>query len=114
LTKPDVLKSKANLEIKIVLNKERKLLTISDSGIGMTPEELKKNLGTIAKSGTSEFISSLEKNTTDLGLIGQFGVGFYSVFLVSDKVTVASKSNENADQYVWESTSENGGYTCDV
>jgi heat shock protein 90kDa beta len=72
----------------------------------MTQDELKKNLGTIAKSGTSEFIKGVEKNASELGLIGQFGVGFYSVFLVCDRVTVASKSIESKDQFVWESTSE--------
>ncbi|KAI8831572.1 HSP90-domain-containing protein [Chytridium lagenaria] len=106
LTNADVLNANPRLDIRIVADKERKLLTITDSGVGMTSEELKRNLGTIAKSGTSEFLAALERNSSDLGLIGQFGVGFYSVFLVCDRVTVASKSI-NDDQYVWESTSEN-------
>ncbi|KAI8621575.1 heat-shock protein 90 [Chytriomyces sp. MP71] len=107
LTQPDILGETTDLAIRIVADKERKLLIISDTGIGMNAEELKKNLGTIARSGTSEFISLLEDKNADLNMIGQFGVGFYSVFLVCDRVTVASKSNDSPKQYVWESTSEN-------
>ncbi|KAJ3078914.1 hypothetical protein HDU99_000315, partial [Rhizoclosmatium hyalinum] len=107
LTKPDILGDKTDLDIKIVADKERKLLVITDTGIGMTAEELKKNLGTIARSGTSEFVSLLEDKNADLSMIGQFGVGFYSVFLVCDRVTVASKSNDSKNQMIWESTSEN-------
>ncbi|KAJ3104913.1 hypothetical protein HDU97_008771 [Phlyctochytrium planicorne] len=106
LTSPDALASNNRLDIRIMSDRERKLLQITDTGVGMTPDELRKNLGTIAKSGTSEFISAVERNATDLGLIGQFGVGFYSVFLVCDRVTVASKSNEAESQHIWQSTSE--------
>ncbi|KAI8825432.1 Hsp90 protein-domain-containing protein [Chytriomyces cf. hyalinus JEL632] len=107
LTKPDILGETTDLAIRIVADKERKLLIISDTGIGMTAEELKKNLGTIARSGTSEFVSLLDDKNADLNMIGQFGVGFYSVFLVCDRVTVASKNNNSTKQYIWESTSEN-------
>ncbi|KAJ3111697.1 hypothetical protein HDU96_005450 [Phlyctochytrium bullatum] len=107
LTNPSVLESNNRLDIRIYADKERQTLTVTDTGVGMTAEELKKNLGTIAKSGTSDFISALERNTSDLSLIGQFGVGFYSVFLVCDRVTVASKSNDDPVQHVWESSSQN-------
>ncbi|KAJ3130987.1 hypothetical protein HK100_007052 [Physocladia obscura] len=107
LTKPDILGDQPDLDIRIVADKERKLLVITDTGIGMNADELKKNLGTIARSGTSEFVSLLENKNADLNMIGQFGVGFYSVFLVCDRVTVASKSNDSPHQMIWESTSEN-------
>ncbi|KAJ3194616.1 hypothetical protein HK101_002315 [Irineochytrium annulatum] len=107
LTNPKVLDSNKDLEIKLLADKERKLLVLTDTGVGMTSKDLQKNLGTIAKSGTSEFLTNMERNKTDLNFIGQFGVGFYSVFLVCDRVTVASKHNDEAHQYVWESTSEN-------
>ncbi|RKO89123.1 Hsp90 protein-domain-containing protein, partial [Blyttiomyces helicus] len=107
LTNKKELDSASDLKITIVADKEKKTLTITDTGVGMTKKGLKDNLGTIAKSGTSEFLTSMEGNATaDTNLIGQFGVGFYSVFLVADSVTVVSKHNEDK-QYVWESTSEN-------
>merc|ERR1711970_940950 len=94
--------------IKIKVEKEANVIHITDTGLGMTSEHLKKNLGTIAKSGTSEFyekrsVSGNEDSASDL--IGQFGVGFYSAFLVADKVVVTSKHNDD-EQYVWESDSE--------
>jgi HSP90 family molecular chaperone len=101
------------LEIRIKPDYEKNTLTISDTGIGMTKEELKNNLGTIAKSGTLQFMQNLEKMKGEAGekavdLIGQFGVGFYSAFLVADKVTVASKHPEDK-QYVWEG--DEAGFT---
>ncbi|KAI9280405.1 Hsp90 protein-domain-containing protein [Sporodiniella umbellata] len=108
LTHAEQLKEKADLHIRIEADPVQKTLKITDTGIGMTKKQLKENLGTLAKSGTSEFLAKLQGNDKDaLNQIGQFGVGFYSVFLVADKVTVASKSNEEEAQYVWMSEAVN-------
>ncbi|KAK6482768.1 endoplasmin-like [Huso huso] len=108
LTNDDALAGNEELTIKIKSDKEKNMLHITDTGIGMTQEELIKNLGTIAKSGTSEFLNKMTELQTDdqstSELIGQFGVGFYSAFLVADKVIVTSKHN-NGTQQIWESDS---------
>merc|ERR1712045_789836 len=105
LTDKSVLDSTSELSIKIKADKENHILTITDTGIGMTKQDLINNLGTIAKSGTADFLGKLQEassNTEFNDLIGQFGVGFYSAFLVADKVVVTSKNNDDS-QYIWES-----------
>merc|ERR1712076_187095 len=105
LTDKSVLSTGEDMNIKIKADKENHILTITDTGVGMTKADLINNLGTIAKSGTADFLSKLQdaSSTSEFSdLIGQFGVGFYSAFLVADRVVVTSKHNDDK-QHVWES-----------
>ena len=109
LTNNDLYESESDLKVDITFDKDAKTLTIADNGIGMTREDVVNHLGTIAKSGTAEFLSQLSGDQQkDSQLIGQFGVGFYSAFIVADKVIVETRrAGESADQGTrWESEGE--------
>ncbi|KAF9669619.1 hypothetical protein SADUNF_Sadunf14G0126200 [Salix dunnii] len=114
VTDSELLKDAPDLDIRIQTDKDNGIITIIDSGIGMTRQELIDCLGTIAQSGTAKFLKAL-KDSKDAGadnnLIGQFGVGFYSAFLVADRVVVSTKSPRSDKQYVWEGEANASSYT---
>jgi molecular chaperone HtpG len=115
LTDQELLEGDSNLEVFIEIDEPNKTLTISDNGMGMTYDEVIENIGTIAKSGTKDFIEKLENREQikdNLELIGQFGVGFYSAFMVSDKVTLVTRAPKQEKGVKWESTGD-GTYTIE-
>jgi len=107
LTDPSVGMSRADFEISLSVDKDKRTLTVSDNGIGMDKEELEENLGVIARSGSLQFKDGMEK-TPDIDIIGQFGVGFYSAFMVADKVTVISRRYGSDTAWKWESEGADG------
>lgn len=114
LTKQDLIKEAGELEIKIWADKENRTLFIQDNGIGMNIDELTNNLGTIARSGTREFVKNLKENSQsfDSNLIGKFGVGFYSAFIVANEVEVISRKAGESETYKWSSQGK-GEYSID-
>lgn len=112
IAKPELLAGDSDLKISIAFDANARTLTISDNGIGMTKEELVKNLGTIAHSGTREMLNKLDGDKKNVNLIGQFGVGFYSAFMVADKVEVLSCKAGEKTAWLWVSDGK-GSYTLD-
>ncbi|XP_026438293.1 heat shock protein 90-6, mitochondrial-like isoform X2 [Papaver somniferum] len=114
VTDPGLMKESGELDIRVQTDKDNGIITITDSGIGMTREEIVDCLGTIAQSGTAKFLKALKDSKdsgSDNNLIGQFGVGFYSAFLVADRVVVSTKSPKSEKQYVWEGEANASSYT---
>ncbi len=115
-TDPEILGSDTEYKIKITPDKKNRTLTVSDNGIGMTYDEIIDNIGTIARSGTAAFLEAVEKSKNQGALvpelIGQFGVGFYSAFIVAEKVTVVTRAAGQDNAYRWESTGD-GSYTVE-
>ena len=107
LTDKKLKVKKDKLEINISFDKDNRTLTVSDNGCGMTKEELESNLGTIAKSGSLAFKENMTKDEK-IDIIGQFGVGFYSAFMVSDKITVTTRSIDSKEAYTWVSEGADG------
>ena len=112
IAKPELMSGDSELKITLTFDTTARTLTISDSGIGMTKDELVKNLGTIAHSGTREILNKLDGNKKDVNLIGQFGVGFYSAFMVADSVEVLSCKAGEQTAWLWVSDGK-GSYTLD-
>ncbi len=108
LTHPDLAKSAANLQIKILPDAEKNTLKISDNGIGMNRDDLINHLGTIAKSGTADFVKNVKDNGSGIDLIGQFGVGFYSAFMVAEKVEILTRKAGEDKAWKWISNGTDG------
>ena len=103
LTEPALMGDDATLEIRVLLDKDKGTLTVEDTGVGMTREELVRELGTVARSGSKAFLEALADKKKDVSLIGQFGVGFYSAYLVADQVDVLSRAAGSAEASLWSS-----------
>ena len=112
LTNKNVKVDKSKLSINVAYNKDERTITISDNGCGMTDKELDDNLGTIAKSGSEAFKESLDKGSKNVDIIGQFGVGFYSAFMVAKEIKVDTKNYKSDKSYLWKSSGIDG-YTVD-
>lgn len=113
LTKPELTEEDSDFKVTLAVDKDAKTLTIADNGLGMTEQEMIDNLGTIARSGTSNFVSELTGDAAkDMNAIGQFGVGFYSSFMVADQVTVTSRKAGEEKSYIWSSDGL-GAFTID-
>lgn len=108
LTNPEIAKSSGEMKIKIIPDTEAKTLTIEDNGIGMNKDDLINHLGTIAKSGTADFVKNVKDNGSVMDLIGQFGVGFYSAFMVAEKVEVVTRKAGECNAYKWTSNGVDG------
>ena len=108
LTKPDIAKGNGELKIVITPDDKQNTLTVADNGIGMNREDLINHLGTIAKSGTSDFVANMKENGSAADLIGQFGVGFYSAFMVADKVEIKTRKAGEEKAYKWISNGVDG------
>ena len=110
LTDDKVGMQRSDFKIKLGVSEKDRIISVSDNGIGMTKEDLENNLGVIAKSGSLQFKSDMDKtgDASDLDIIGQFGVGFYSAFMVADKVTVITKAYGSDTAYKWESEGVDG------
>ena len=108
LTDSSITTSRSDLKITIIPDKDARTLTVSDNGVGMTREELESNLGVIAKSGSLQFKQELGEKKDDVDVIGQFGVGFYSAFMVADEVKVVSRAWGSEEAYLWQSSGTDG------
>src|SRR5262249_30272887 len=108
IAKPELIGEGDAPKIRIIPNKQASTLTVADSGIGMDRQELIDNLGTIARSGTKAFVAKLTEAKDGAGLIGQFGVGFYSAFMVADRITVTSQRAGGSEVWTWSSSGGSG------
>src|SRR5438874_7636626 len=108
IANPDLLVEDSELKIRLTADKDAGTLTIADNGVGMERQELIDNLGTVARSGTRAFVSKLAEAKDGTGLIGQFGVGFYSAFMVADRIEVESRRVGSSEAWRWTSTGGGG------
>ena len=115
LTNPEILEGDDKFKIELIRDEKKKILTFKDNGIGMNHDDVVSNIGTIAKSGSKAFLSQLKKSkeqSDEVDIIGQFGVGFYSAFMVADKITLITKRYDDENAVKWESKGD-GTYTIE-